>query len=80
MSGQYAQTIGVTGNGASEKFTENLGEKPSMSQHFKNNGYFAARVSKIYHMRIPGDLMSAWDSEVLAFKSVKTNHKRRGIC
>ncbi len=56
MSGQYAQTIGVTGNGASDKFTANLADKPSMSQHFKNNGYYAGRVSKIYHMRVPGDI------------------------
>ncbi len=61
MSGMYAQAIGVTSNGASEKFTKNLGSRPSMSQHFINNGYHAARVSKIYHMRVPGDITAGVD-------------------
>lgn len=56
MSGMYAQTIGVMGNGQSSRFTKNLGNRPSMSQHFINNRYHAARVSKIYHMRVPGDI------------------------
>ena len=29
-----------------------------MSQLFRQHGYFAARVSKIYHMRIPFDIIS----------------------
>lgn len=56
MSGMYAQVIGVTSNGASSKFTKNLGGRPSMSQHFIEHDYYAARVSKIYHMRVPGDI------------------------
>lgn len=56
MSGMYPESIGVIGNGSSEKFTENLGNRPSMSQHFRDNGYYAARCSKIYHMRVPGDI------------------------
>ncbi len=61
MSGMYAQEIGVTSNGASGKFTRNLGRKPSLSQHFINHGYYAARVSKIYHMRVPGDITAGTD-------------------
>lgn len=56
MSGMYAQVIGVTSNGQSGNFTKNLGSRPSMSQHFIQHGYYAARVSKIYHMRVPGDI------------------------
>lgn len=56
MSGMYCQQIGVVGNGSAGKFTNNIGERPSMSQLFRNNGYFAGRVSKIYHMRVPGDI------------------------
>lgn len=56
MSGLYAQVIGVTSNGRSRNFTKNLGSRPSMGQHFINNGYHSARVSKIYHMRVPGDI------------------------
>jgi len=61
MSGMYAQVIGVTSNGASNRFTKNLGNRPSMSQHFINHGYHAARVSKIYHMRVPGDITAGVD-------------------
>jgi len=61
MSGLYPQAIGVLGNGASRKFTANLGDRPSMSQWFKQNGYYAARVSKIYHMRVPGDITAGVD-------------------
>jgi len=61
MSGMYAQAIGVTSNGASSKFTKNLGDRPSLAQHFKNNGYYTARVSKIYHMRVPGDITAGVD-------------------
>ena len=61
MSGMYAQIIGVTSNGQSARFTANLGERPSMSQHFINHGYYAARVSKIYHMRVPGDITAGVD-------------------
>ncbi|MEQ8790615.1 MAG: sulfatase [Pirellulaceae bacterium] len=56
MSGMYAQVIGVTSNGAAGKFTANLGDRPSMSQLFKQHYYHTARVSKIYHMRVPGDI------------------------
>lgn len=61
MSGLYAQAIGVTSNGASGRFTRNLGRRPSMSQLFKQNGYYVARVSKIYHMRVPGDITAGVD-------------------
>jgi iduronate 2-sulfatase len=61
MSGMYAQVIGVTSNGASSRFTKNLGSRPSMSQHFINHGYYAARVSKIFHMRVPGDITAGVD-------------------
>lgn len=61
MSGMYAQAIGVTSNGAADKFTKNLGDRPTLAQHFKDNGYYTARVSKIYHMRVPGDITAGVD-------------------
>ncbi|MEW4564959.1 sulfatase [Bremerella sp. JC770] len=61
MSGMYAQAIGVTSNGASDRFTKNLGDRPTLAQHFKDNGYYTARVSKIYHMRVPGDITAGVD-------------------
>ncbi len=61
MSGMYPPSIGVMGNGMSKRFTQILGKRPSMSQLFKNNGYYTARVSKIYHMRVPGDITAGVD-------------------
>lgn len=43
---------------------ENVGpDKVSMSQHFKNNGYYTARVSKIYHMGVPIDIENGSDGK-----------------
>ena len=61
MSGMYSQQVGVTGNGSSGNFTKRMGQRPSMSQHFKENGWYTARVSKIYHMRVPGDITKGVD-------------------
>ena len=61
MSGMFPSAIGVMGNGASDRFTENLGERPSMAELFKRNGYYTARASKIYHMRVPGDITAGAD-------------------
>jgi len=61
MSGRYAQAVGVTGNGAASKFTQNMGARQTMAQRFKDAGYFTARVSKIYHMRVPGDITAGVD-------------------
>ena len=61
MSSLYPQQNGVVGNGSSSKFTEVMGDRPSMSEHFKQNGYYSARVSKIYHMRVPGDITAGVD-------------------
>jgi len=61
MSGLYAQTIGTLGNYHDDRFTRNLGDRPSMTQHFKQHGYYTARMSKIYHMRVPGDITAGVD-------------------
>lgn len=54
MSGYYPN--------ATKSFGYASGRKPigpdraTWSEHFKNNGYYSARVSKIFHMGIPGDI------------------------
>ncbi len=54
MSGYYphaTETFGYTSG------RENIGpDKVTWSQLFKNNDYYTARVSKIYHMGVPGDI------------------------
>lgn len=56
MSGMYAQSIGVMGNGGASQFTARLGDRLTMTGLFKSQGWNSLRVSKIYHMRIPGDI------------------------
>lgn len=63
MSGLYPQTIQVVGNGSADRFTKRMEElgHVSMSEYFKNRGWKTARVSKIYHMRVPGDITAGVD-------------------
>jgi iduronate 2-sulfatase len=53
MSGQYPFTNGVGGNGGKVD-----PERVTMPKHFQNHGYWSARVSKIYHMGIPVDILT----------------------
>lgn len=60
MSGLYPQTNGVLGNndqpGSYRKETPRLANHPSMAGFFREKGYFTARVSKIFHMGVPGGI------------------------
>ena len=33
----------------------------NLGQHFRDNGFYSARVGKIYHMRVPGDIIAGTD-------------------
>lgn len=33
----------------------------TLGEHFKNNGFYSARVGKIFHMRVPGDIIAGTD-------------------
>ena len=60
MSGLYPETNGVLGNkdtpGSYKLETPALAKHPSMAGFFREQGYFTARVSKIYHMGVPGGI------------------------
>lgn len=53
MSGYYPHATGELGYRSPRP---RIGDRATWSQHFKNNGYHAARVSKIYHMGVPGGI------------------------
>jgi iduronate 2-sulfatase len=74
MSGLYPETNGVTGNayqlGSYKAATPALADHPTMAGFFRENGYYTARVSKIFHMGVPGgiergeagsDVPESWD-------------------
>jgi iduronate 2-sulfatase len=53
MSGYYPHATGVLG------YTNprpKIGARATWSQHFIHHGYHATRVSKIFHMGVPGDI------------------------
>ncbi|MCA9260536.1 MAG: sulfatase, partial [Planctomycetales bacterium] len=60
MSGLYPHRTGVLENisklGSYRAVTPGLAGHPSLGGFLRRNGYFSARVSKIFHMGIPGDL------------------------
>jgi len=53
MSGYYPHATGVLGYISPR---EAIGDRATWAQHFKNNGYYTARVSKIFHMGVPGGI------------------------
>ena len=53
MSGYYPHATGVLGY---ENPRPQIGDRDTWPQQFKNAGYYTARISKIYHMGIPGDV------------------------
>lgn len=58
MSGYYPHATGVLG------YTNprpQIGDRATWSQHFKNSGYYTARVSKIFHMGVPGGIEDGGD-------------------
>ena len=58
MSGYYPHATGVLGYKSPRP---QIGDRVTWSQHFKNHGYYAARVSKIYHMGVPGGIEGGGD-------------------
>lgn len=60
MSGLYPETNGVLRNsyvlGSYRVINPRLANHPSMAGFLKENGYYSARVSKIFHMGVPGGI------------------------
>ncbi len=58
LSGYYPHATGVLGYTSPRPA---IGARATWPQHFKNAGYYAARVSKIYHMGVPGGIEEGGD-------------------
>jgi iduronate 2-sulfatase len=60
MSGLYPHTTKMFANssalGAFKVSNPQLADHPSIGEFLRKNGYFSARVSKIYHMGVPGGI------------------------
>jgi iduronate 2-sulfatase len=58
MSGYYPHATGVQGYVSPRAA---IGDRATWAQHFKNAGFHTARVSKIYHMGVPGGIEDGSD-------------------
>jgi iduronate 2-sulfatase len=58
MSGYYPHAIKMLGYRSPRKA---IGDRATWAQHFKNNGYHSARISKIFHMGVPGGIEAGTD-------------------
>ncbi len=58
MSGYYPHATGVLGYISPR---EAIGDRATWAEHFKNAGYYTARVSKIFHMGVPGGIEKGTD-------------------
>lgn len=58
MSGYYPHATGVLGYTSPRP---QIGDRATWSQHFRQAGYFSARISKIYHMGVPGGIEEGGD-------------------
>jgi arylsulfatase A-like enzyme len=60
MSGLYPESNGILNNidrpGSYRVENPSLAGHPSMTGYFRQQGYYTARVSKIYHMGVPGGI------------------------
>jgi iduronate 2-sulfatase len=58
LSGYYPHATGVFGYTSPRPV---IGNRATWPQHFKNAGYYTARVGKIYHMGVPGGIEQGGD-------------------
>ena len=58
MSGYYPHATKMLGYKSPRPA---IGDRAMWAEHFKNHGYFSARVSKIFHMGVPGGIEAGTD-------------------
>ena len=58
LSGYYPHATGALGYSSPRS---RIGDKPTWPQLFKQNGYYTARVSKVFHMGVPGGIEKGTD-------------------
>lgn len=51
LTGLYPNSTGILGN--AQIFRQTIPNQQSMPQVFRNNGYFAGRIGKLYHYNVP---------------------------
>lgn len=60
----YCQGVWCAPSRTSFMFSRYRGEGTvNLGQYFRENGWYSARVGKIYHMRVPGDIIDGTDGK-----------------
>jgi len=72
LSGLYPFESGYTSNAAGS-FNEHLPGVTTLPRLFRENGYFTARVGKIFHMGIPGGIGGPGTDDTLAWDVALNN-------
>ncbi|MGH7945706.1 MAG: sulfatase [Opitutaceae bacterium] len=54
LTGLYPNSTGILAN--AQLFRQTIPEQPSMSQAFRQQGYFAGRIGKLYHYNVPNSI------------------------
>lgn len=54
LTGLYPNSTGILANG--QIFRQTIPDQPSLPQLFRQHGYFAARVGKLYHYNVPNSI------------------------
>ena len=63
----YCQGLSCAPSRVSFMFSRYRGNgKVNLGQHFRENGWYSARVGKIYHMRVPGDIIAGTNGNDVA--------------
>lgn len=63
----YCQGTSCAPSRQSFMFSRYQGSSPvNLGQHFREHGFYSARVGKIYHMRVPGDIIAGTNGSDVA--------------
>ena len=68
MTGLYPEQTGVLSNAGD--FRKRHPDITTLSQHFMSNGYFAARVGKIYHYGVPLQIGTSGEDDPASWNKV----------
>lgn len=69
MTGLYPEQTHINTNAG--HFREFIPTVVTMAQHFRNNGYYVARIGKIYHYGVPGNIGENGNDDAPSWEEVR---------
>jgi iduronate 2-sulfatase len=68
LTGLYPEQTGVLTN--ADRFRDRLPETPTLPQWFRKHGYFVARVGKVFHYGVPGQIGTSGEDDPASWDEV----------